>query len=543
MKRVQAGDPKAGQDYVACVMSMRSGGNPSGSASASPAAPVCYDIRGVSSSGEQIIISIKSNGSLKPAVSTVGARVEAASIESMEVTYNGKRYKNTSPSQLSIIHLAKETGLTTTGMSAADEATWSVALQGAGNLISSSSLPVIFPEASKWVSGNDIIFTQSGKEEKHFSATSILRCGECGSYGQMLAESQEFKKIALRMERDDAYYQEVILDIRLNGYDSLFAVLGMAVSEDSFEGILNSDFAIDANKSVIIERIKDKAAYRERIARAGITGDSGEKSVFDPYTGKPIKVGGIPAEVLTYFCNRDKDKITSTVWDALYQAGDIDHDAYTEEWWKSFVDTSFETALTTLIVEASGNLLAPFLFERFSLLSASGRRLLLGTGAARRLQALMLDESGAIALGGVTPLARTVATLRAEEVNALRPLDYPSWLLGTRVRIFELSKPRRFVRFFNDTVTKGDVTGSWMTLGLKHDIERLTAAEIKDKFALEFLPTHWVEVTAPKGVEISVGWANPVKEWGVKGGGRQIFVSAKDFSKLTFISKKNPILR
>lgn len=52
------------------------------------------------------------------------------------------------------------------------------------------------------------------------------------------------------------------------------------------------------------------------------------------------------------------------------------------------------------------------------------------------------------------------------------------------------------------------------------DIQGLTPAQIKDKFALPNLPPHYCHVNVPAGVQMYTGIVAPVVGWG-NGGGLQ----------------------
>lgn len=61
---------------------------------------------------------------------------------------------------------------------------------------------------------------------------------------------------------------------------------------------------------------------------------------------------------------------------------------------------------------------------------------------------------------------------------------------------------------------------------------RLTAAELKEKFALNFTPKKIVDVKLPPGTNLILGYAAGVKGWG-SGGGRQYFIDSR-FSEREF---------
>lgn len=58
--------------------------------------------------------------------------------------------------------------------------------------------------------------------------------------------------------------------------------------------------------------------------------------------------------------------------------------------------------------------------------------------------------------------------------------------------------------------------GSWLMK--LSDIQGLTPAQIQDKFALPYAPTHYCYVNVPAGVQMYTGVAAPVVGWGNGGG-------------------------
>lgn len=75
----------------------------------------------------------------------------------------------------------------------------------------------------------------------------------------------------------------------------------------------------------------------------------------------------------------------------------------------------------------------------------------------------------------------------------------------------------QFVRVYAEN--NGNLVGRWM---MKYsDIQGLTAREIQQKFALDYLPTHYCIVNVPTGVQMYAGVVAPIDAWGVVGGGIQ----------------------
>ena len=122
--------------------------------------------------------------------------------------------------------------------------------------------------------------------------------------------------------------------------------------------------------------------------------------------------------------------------------------------------------------------------------------------------------------------------MSGDEVNEILARDYgfkePGFLGGeTPSALVQTDKPTKFVRVYNDgqPVKEGEwssfAKGAWL---MPYDeIEGLTAAQIKDKFALPAMPRYVVEVEVPEGVQMYTGKCNPLEGWG-NGGGTQYFL-------------------
>ena len=89
---------------------------------------------------------------------------------------------------------------------------------------------------------------------------------------------------------------------------------------------------------------------------------------------------------------------------------------------------------------------------------------------------------------------------------------------------FTSKESDEFVRFFNDVNSEGPESG-WMMRReevINSDGSLMSAAEIKDKFAIPNMPNKMVVLTAPAGTRMIVGKANPIEKYGT-GGGEQYF--------------------
>jgi outer membrane autotransporter protein len=101
----------------------------------------------------------------------------------------------------------------------------------------------------------------------------------------------------------------------------------------------------------------------------------------------------------------------------------------------------------------------------------------------------------------------------------------PPFDSGTSVTLIRVTQTHQFVRFYNptDPVNPSNAVGSWMMRA--SDVRGLTAAQIRDKFALPALPTNIVQVIVPASYALYTGIAAPIAGWG-DGGGLQNRVMA-----------------
>lgn len=94
----------------------------------------------------------------------------------------------------------------------------------------------------------------------------------------------------------------------------------------------------------------------------------------------------------------------------------------------------------------------------------------------------------------------------------------PPFDSGTSVTLIRLTRTQQYVRFYNptDLANPSNAIGSWMMLA--SEVRGLTAAQVRDKFALPALPTNVVQVVVPTGYALYTGIAAPIAGWGDGGG-------------------------
>jgi hypothetical protein len=110
----------------------------------------------------------------------------------------------------------------------------------------------------------------------------------------------------------------------------------------------------------------------------------------------------------------------------------------------------------------------------------------------------------------------------AEELNSFwdsKGYDNPPYKTNTVAYNFELSKKAEFVRVYDDVHSgiKGQFVMKLEEI-TKADGSLLTAQQIKDKFALEYLPTKIAKVEIPAGTKMNCGIAGKIEGWGLGGG-------------------------
>ncbi|ATW25759.1 copper amine oxidase N-terminal domain-containing protein [Candidatus Formimonas warabiya] len=116
--------------------------------------------------------------------------------------------------------------------------------------------------------------------------------------------------------------------------------------------------------------------------------------------------------------------------------------------------------------------------------------------------------------------AQDLVNRSADKVNQWwkeeKGYDKPPYLAGSRVTEFTVTEEYTFARVYDGEIS--GMYGGWVMKGA--DLEGLTPAQIKDKFALPALPKYVVDVKISPGTRLRGGITNEVPEWG-KGGGVQ----------------------
>lgn len=78
----------------------------------------------------------------------------------------------------------------------------------------------------------------------------------------------------------------------------------------------------------------------------------------------------------------------------------------------------------------------------------------------------------------------------------------------------QTSQNTQFVRVYNSN--NGNANGSWVMRA--QDIQGKTAQQIKDMYALEYMPNQICDVNVPSGKQLYTGIAERVTGWGNGGG-------------------------
>ena len=150
----------------------------------------------------------------------------------------------------------------------------------------------------------------------------------------------------------------------------------------------------------------------------------------------------------------------------------------------------------------------------------------------RKIKVLYRDKNKTLAPYGI--IYGSNMHLIAMEGNSEHPYNY----LIHKINKIELTRETRFVRVFNEEGKPPSFAKGVWVMALK-DIEGLTPAQIKDKFALPGMPSHVVELELPSGTQLITGPCNPVEGWG-RGGGTQYFITGEKSHKYSNIRELPP---
>jgi len=139
--------------------------------------------------------------------------------------------------------------------------------------------------------------------------------------------------------------------------------------------------------------------------------------------------------------------------------------------------------------------------------------------------------------------SRVVKTSTGDEVNeyiSTKGFKEPAFKPGKTKdnQTIELTSETRFVRVFNEEGNPPSFAKGVWVMELK-EVEGLTPAQIKDKFALPGMPSHIVELELPAGTQLIAGPCNPVEGWG-NGGGTQYFIIGEKSHKYSNIRTLPP---
>lgn len=108
---------------------------------------------------------------------------------------------------------------------------------------------------------------------------------------------------------------------------------------------------------------------------------------------------------------------------------------------------------------------------------------------------------------------------QANSLMAQRGYTQPPWDSGTQVTLYTNTTTLYYARFF--TPPGSNQYGSWVMRAAT--VRGLTAAQIKDAFALQYAPTGVSYAVIPAGHVLWTGTAAPISGWG-GGGGEQTFI-------------------
>ncbi|MEA5097520.1 MAG: hypothetical protein VB032_03170, partial [Burkholderiaceae bacterium] len=116
----------------------------------------------------------------------------------------------------------------------------------------------------------------------------------------------------------------------------------------------------------------------------------------------------------------------------------------------------------------------------------------------------------------VQPIGALITVESASTVND-RLGGRPPFDAGTDVTTIRTVTPQYFVRFYNPTAAENpsNALGSWVMRSAT--VRGLTAAQVRDIFALPSMPTMMTMVLVPTGSNMYTGIAAPIDGWGAGG--------------------------
>ncbi len=120
--------------------------------------------------------------------------------------------------------------------------------------------------------------------------------------------------------------------------------------------------------------------------------------------------------------------------------------------------------------------------------------------------------------------ATNVYSKTADEVNSFWKLNRytnPPYQTNTIVKEFDLAQKTNFVRVYDGINSLKE--GGWVMRA--EDVAGLTAQQIKEKYALQYLPKYICDVEVDAGAKMHCGVAGEIADWG-KGGGVQFDLNA-----------------
>lgn len=322
----------------------------------------------------------------------------------------------------------------------------------------------------------------------------------CPALEAMAKSTQELRALIDRLTRDDEFYDSVLMDLFLKGYDS-DPVLAIDLPEDLLQPVFYDERSLREFRPLYIQRIRQRLDAREAIVAYGAKSSSG--TLGDPPFGQDSQ---------DYFCDLDPEKLTSGAWQALFYTGYIDIGTYNEDLWRRFVDSAFDEALASLLVAASWQVLPLRVAGRYLLaLPATTRTIAIGAAQAHRLRSLIGRR---FAGASFTPLGGVYTSVSAETLNrqvielGLEKGEqwFGPWRTDRLVREVITKSDYRFIRVFVDNQT--DPRGGWMIFAPRRDLIGLSPAEVGRRLGIpKGTPTRWAEITVPAGSRLRIGIA------------------------------------
>lgn len=139
----------------------------------------CYVFHGKTDNQKRVSVMVDVDASFVPTVAMPYVLASAAKVRDLQLILDGRLYKSDITTNLDVLRSGAGrdavTTVSVTGISSANALSWSLALQGTGDLLP-ERLPATFPPLSAWDTGNLIQVTLPSQTELKYSIEQVQAC-------------------------------------------------------------------------------------------------------------------------------------------------------------------------------------------------------------------------------------------------------------------------------------------------------------------------------------------------------------------------------